>query len=453
MTEKVLQLCRRALQPGDRVVIAVSGGADSMCLAHAMYRVVDGCKATLFIAHINHQLRQEEAESDARFVCAWARNLGLPRFITRVQVRREGGQSEENIARQQRYRALTRICRHYKANKLFTAHHADDQVETFLLNLLRGSGGQGLQGIPPARGLTKDICLVRPLLAMTRAEIETYCRENRIAWRKDATNDCTSYQRNLIRLKLLPQLREINPSINEVLLNTIDILSEEQQLLSVITEEAVAKLSIVSPLPFAPSAISVSGLRLLALPLQRRVILTLLPRFSEASHVEMVLALLDGRTGASVDLPGGWRAYRLHNGIAVGRHPSPAKIPDTPVNIPGTRTVGNFTVVASLAELSGGYSFWLSGNSFLVSSRKPGDYLQLPGGRKKIKDYMIDKKIPRWLRDGYLVFRSGDSVFWVAGLARDQRFINPGPGKRLVYIKLIKIGGGENEKTDGGQPG
>ena len=452
MTDKILHLCRQTLQPGDRIVAAVSGGADSMCLAHALHQVATACGAKLFVAHVNHQLRGEAAEADARYVCAWAAKNGLPRLVIRVNVRREGGQSEENIARQQRYQALIQACQHFRANKLATAHHADDQVETFLLNLLRGSGGRGLQGIPRERPLDGETKLIRPLLAVTRAEIEAYCLDNQVLWRTDATNDSLSYQRNRIRLQLLPQLRAFNPGIDGVLLNTIENLHGDQVLLDGITREALTKLTITSPLPFAPQALSVQGLRKLDPAMQNRVVLELLPEFAGVKHIKAVLALMDGQTGASVDLPEGGRAYRLHDGIAIGERPPSRQIPDTQVPIPGQRRIGNLFITAAASELPDSSIFWLPGETrqFIVGSRRPGDYFYLPGGGKKLKDYMIDRKIPRWLRDQYPVFRMGDEIFWVAGLARDQRFAQPGPGKKPVYIKLITTGGKSNEQIIGG---
>ncbi len=441
MMDPILNLCSRVLEPGDRIVAAVSGGADSMCLAHALSRGVSRCGAKLFIAHVNHQLRGEEAEADARFVCAWARQMGLPRYITRVDVRREKAQSLESIARRQRYRALARACEYFGANKLATAHHADDQVETFFINLLRGSGGRGLLGIPAARPFTEAVELVRPLLAISRATIEAYCRANDLAWRTDATNESLSYQRNYIRHKLLPQLLALNPGFNQVLLNTMEILRGDQGLLEGMAKEAISALAISSPLPFAPRALSASGLARLEPALQNHVVLTLLPPLAGVKHVKAVLALLTSKTGAVVDLPGGWRAYRLSDGIAIGGASPTGRIPSRLVPVPGTEKVGDLLVRASTDPLPGCHPFWLpEGIPITVSSRRPGDYLYLSGGGKKLKEHMIDCKIPRWLRDQYPVFRCGDEIFWVAGLARDQRFSQPGPSKMPVYINILRLG-------------
>lgn len=455
MADAILNLCQLALAPGDRIVAAVSGGADSMCLVHALHRVAARCQAKLFVAHVNHQLRGEEAEEDARFVCSWAREQGLPRFIARVTVRRRGGESEEAVARRERYRALIQACAYFQANKLATAHQANDQVETFLLNLLRGSGSRGLQGIPEERPLAEGITLVRPLLTVTRTEIEAYCQVNQVPWRTDATNRLLSYQRNAIRCGLLPQLRQINPAIDGILLNTIEILRGDQALLGDITGQTLATLTIPSPLPFAPIALSVQGLRRLKPPLRNRVILELLPKDAGMKHVRAVIALAEGKTGASLNLPGGKRVFRFARGIAFGESPPPYSIPETGVGIPGLTELGSLSIHTSFAPFPGAQEFWLPAEteSFLVGSRRPGDYFYPPGGGKKLKDFMIDRKIPRWLRNQYLVFRCGQEIFMVAGLVRDQRFLAPGDGKRPVYIKLENKGGTGNEHCHGRQSG
>jgi len=451
MTDKILHLCRQSIQPGDRIVAAVSGGADSMCLIHAFNQVASAGGAKVFIAHVNHQLRGEEAEEDARYVCAWAAKHGLPRLVLRVDVKRSGGQSEEQLARQQRYQALGQACRHFRANKLATAHHADDQVETFLMNLLRGSGGRGLLGIPSERPLDDNTLLIRPLLAATRAEIEVYCMENQVLWRTDATNHSLSYQRNNIRHQLLPQLRAINPNIDGVLLNTIEHLRMDQELLNGITNKALSQLAMPSPLPFAPQALSAQGLRQLPLALQNRVVLELLPELAGVKHVKAVLALLDGQTGASVDLPGACRAYRLHDSIAIGQRPPGDNCPEISLPLPGKAAIGNLAITADIRALQDSSVFWLPEETreIVVGPRRPGDYFYPSGGGKKLKAYMIDRKIPRWLRDMYLVFRSGGKIFWVAGLARDQRFLQPGSGKKQVYIQIITAGGESDERFVG----
>src|SRR5690554_106427 len=438
MSSRILDLCAAVVQPGDKIVAAVSGGADSLCMAHALQCALKFMDAQLLIAHVNHQLRGEDADADARFVCTWAEEMGLPRAVVKIDVRRQGGESLQSIAQDQRYAALRKICHDFGANKLATAHHADDQVETFLLNLLRGSGSRGLKGIPPERRLDAKVKIIRPLLSVNRTEIEQYCAENQLKWRTDVSNDSLYYQRNRIRHQLLPQLRSFNSGVDKVLLNTIDNLRKDQELLAELTAQALERVEEDSSLFFAPRALSSQGLAGLPPALQNRVVLDLLPEDCESAHVDAVLDLIKAQTGSSVDLPGRHRAYRLHDSIAIGGLPPEDVVTDTSVPIPGRSSVGEFTLVIDTQPFPNCQEFYLpnDSNNIVVGSRRPGDYIHLPGGGKKLKDFMIDRKVPRWLRDRYMVFRTSGAVFWVPGLGRDQRFVRPGPGRRAVYIKF-----------------
>lgn len=442
MADRVLMLCKKAVEPGDRIVAAVSGGADSLCLAHALHQVLPK-GAHLLIAHVNHQLRGEDADADARFVCQWAAEAGLPRALVRVQVKNLGGESLQNVARAERYKALLKICHSFKANKLATAHHAGDQVETFLLNLLRGSGSKGLQGIPRERSLDDKTQVIRPLLDVSRTEIEEYCARNGLQWRTDQSNDSLYYLRNRIRHQLLPQLRTYNPAVDRVLLNTINNLRMDQELLESITSQALKEVELISPLPFAPRALSAEGLVKLSPALQKRVIIEMMPEDSESVHINAVLRLLSGETGAAVDLPRGNKAYRLHDSIAFGHSPSEKAYADMRVPIPGRVQSDTMIIRTETKLFPGSLCFWLpeQENHIVVGSRKPGDYFYPAGGGKKLKSYMIDRKIPRWLRDSYPVLRVGGEIFWVAGLVRDQRFAQSKPGTRSIYIKIDTTGG------------
>lgn len=443
LLDRIPYLCRQVVQPGDRIVAAVSGGADSICLAHALKAVCASLSARLFVAHVNHQLRDESAEEDARFVCRWAAEEGLPRVLLRIEVPHQGGQSVQNNARKARYGALAQACQHFRANKLVTGHHADDQVETFLLNLLRGSGSRGLQGIPRQRALNKDVVILRPLLKVTRREVEEYCYQHSLQWRTDTSNNSLNYQRNRIRLHLLPLLREYNPGIDGVLISTMNNLRLDQEVLADLTSQALTEAEIPSPLPFAPRALSLSCLAKLPLALQRRLILELLPPDVQSSHVEAVLALQDVATGGSVDLPRDGKAYRLHDSIAFGSAPPKGIASEVLVPVPGQRQWGPYKVIVSLTDFPGSRHFWLPAGiqSIIIGPRRAGDYFHPPGGGKKLKSYMIDKKIPRWIRDSYPVLRVGADIFWVAGLAFDSRFTRAGQGKSKVYIKLQTKGG------------
>lgn len=443
MSDRIVNLCKQVVLPGDKIVAAVSGGADSMCLVHALNQACSLISAQLYVAHVNHQLRGEKAEEDARFVCCWAAENGLPRALVRVNVPHEGGESPQDGARTVRYQALAQVCRRFGANKLVTAHHADDQVETFLLNLLRGSGTRGLQGIPRQRSLNAQVQILRPLLEVTRREIEEYCKDNDLEWRTDSSNESLYYRRNRIRHHLLPILREYNPGIDEVLLKTVNNLCLDGEMLADLANQSLKATEVCSPLPFAPRALSLAGLNQLAPALKNRIVLELLPPDSQYRHVQAVLGLQGAATGTSIDLPGGYRAYRLHDSIALGSPPPEKVDPEITVPVPGQGCWGSYIVRTGLEDFSGSRCFWLPDclESIIIGPRRPGDYFHPPGGGKKLKDYMIDKKIARWVRDTYPVLRVADEIFWVAGLVEDSRFARPGPGKSKVYIQLESTGG------------
>ncbi|MCB9453227.1 MAG: tRNA lysidine(34) synthetase TilS [Anaerolineaceae bacterium] len=212
------------------VVVAVSGGADSLALLHILQELRPRLECDLHVATLDHGLRGADGAADAHFVAATAAAWGLPVTIGNTNVpalMEQTGQGVETSARQARYAFLAGVARDVGASLVATAHHADDQAETILLHLLRGSGLRGLRGMAFHAALPgfPEITLVRPLLATSRTEIETYCREHHLTPRHDATNQDTTLLRNHIRHDILPQLQTINPQIVPTLMN----LSESAQ--------------------------------------------------------------------------------------------------------------------------------------------------------------------------------------------------------------------------------
>jgi tRNA(Ile)-lysidine synthase len=208
------------LTRGDRVLAAVSGGADSVCLAHFLRTLGRRKGFSVALAHVHHGLRGSEADRDARFVSALGRQWGLTVSVTSVPVRaaaRQRGQGLEEAARKLRYQALAREARRLHCNKVATGHHLDDQAETVLLHLLRSSRLAALAGISPQRGLSGKVSLIRPLLPLRRAEVMDYLRIHHLQHRRDSTNRDTHFTRNWLRRRLLPLLETRNPRIRESL--------------------------------------------------------------------------------------------------------------------------------------------------------------------------------------------------------------------------------------------
>jgi len=206
------------ISPGDRLLLAVSGGPDSVCLTHHLHRISGPKRLALRMLHVHHGLRGTEADRDAAFVERLASSLAVPLTVERIPVRdfaRRERRSLEDAARVLRYRALAACAAGLRCNKVATGHQLDDQAETFLMHLLRGTRARGLAGIPAKRPLGRRIELIRPLLPLSRKDILDYLRAYGLKWREDRTNESERFTRNWVRRKVLPLLEEKNPSIRE----------------------------------------------------------------------------------------------------------------------------------------------------------------------------------------------------------------------------------------------
>jgi tRNA(Ile)-lysidine synthase len=229
---------RRLLRRGDRVVIGVSGGVDSMVLLEILHRLARENRWSLAVAHFNHLLRGKEADEDAKFVLRRAKALGLGRRQKREDIHaaaKRNGVSIEMAAREERHRFLVEAAVQEKASRIALAHHADDQIELFWLRVLRGNAGEGLAGMRwinlSAYAKGKKIYLVRPFLNVAKEEIACFAKEQKIEYRQDSTNELEDYDRNRVRLKVLPLLKEYQPAIRETTSRIVAVLGAEKEWL------------------------------------------------------------------------------------------------------------------------------------------------------------------------------------------------------------------------------
>ena len=286
---------RELLPRGTRLLCAVSGGADSMCLLHLMKSRAAELEIQVFAAHYEHGLRGEESLRDCAFVENWCREKGILCVSEHGDVRayaREKGMGTEAAARELRYAFLQKTAEELGCTRIATAHNAEDNAETLLLNLCRGSGAAGLRGIPPVRGN-----IIRPLLGCTRAEIEEYLRENHVPHVEDSSNAGDEYSRNLIRHRVTPALREINPAFSSAALRTAELMRRDEDCLSTMAEEFIRE-------NFDGVSLPLERLRALHPAVAGRVFRRLCPESLSLDQVDGLIRLAESNELAFADLPG-----------------------------------------------------------------------------------------------------------------------------------------------------
>ncbi|XUX00292.1 MAG: tRNA lysidine(34) synthetase TilS [Dehalogenimonas sp.] len=437
---------------GSEVVVAVSGGADSVGLLHILHNISFELEISLHVAHLDHMLRGEPSRQDAEFVKKLADRLCLPATIGLEDVsayRQQHRLTLEEAAREVRYKFLEEVVKETGATCAAVAHTMNDHVETVLLHLLRGSGLTGLAGLQVKSVLrykrVGPLNLIRPLLCLNRGDIEGYCRINNIDFRSDASNESLSFTRNRIRRKLLPALRhDFNPSIDEALDRLSKLAVEDVDFIN--REAAKASESIMrteGPLVKIDRK-GYSGLHsALKRALLRQALVSVLgsPKDIEAVHIERMVDLAAGETGRSVDLPDGISFISSYSELVLGRDVS-ADIPLPEIsgvralNVPGVTEMPGWNITVSVIEYgpdlitgkeNDGFSqlfdFDVVGSELKVRTREPGDRF-IPLGElaeKSVKDYFIDAKVPRLWRPRVPVVVNPGQIIWLAGYRLDDR--------------------------------
>jgi tRNA(Ile)-lysidine synthase len=417
------------LSPGDGVVVALSGGADSVALLAALLCLREEYALTLYAVHVNHGLRAS-ADGDEKFVRRLCKNRGVPLRVFTAKVREEAERQKisiEEAGRRARYESFNTALAGWKAHKIATGHNMNDNAETVLLNLCRGAGLKGLCGIPPVNGN-----IVRPLIETTRGEIEAYLKENKIKYINDATNAESDFTRNRVRNKIIPALHEhINPNAAVNIARNTALLRADAEYLDDAAKDAFAasatsaqfEQKLNSPLS---SPISLNIPHLLTQPevLRYRMIKEAIVRVRgsdtdiQANHIFAVLDIANGVTGRETHLPGisVRRVYdELHFTSAKSARDTdvdffyPLQL-DKPLYIPEI----DKTITVSPCTHSPNYDILPKCMSELcVRTRRPGDRVFLSGGSKKLQDYFTDAKIPRHLRDRIPLVAMGNEILCI----------------------------------------
>jgi len=445
--ERVREFLKLHNSDGQSLLVAVSGGVDSVCLLHVLINLREELNLNLHVAHLDHGLRGAEAEADATYVTRLASRLGVPDTIEKRDVtayKQEHRLSTEEAAREVRYRFLAETAASIGSDMVAVGHTGDDQVETVLMHLVRGSGTRGLVGLRPLNRWQSPggpaITVIRPLLGVSRRETEAYCRRHRLAARTDTSNLSLSPLRNRIRLELLPLLREYNPRVAEAVLRTAAIVADDLAFIDAETERLWKKVADMRQNTVVLDRDAFGRLP----PLIKRNLLRLsIERLIgglkdiEARHIEVVMEALDKPAGKRLTLPDGlifaieYDRYLLTT-EPVALSPFPVLEGEYRLNIQGQTRLPGWLVSAAFVDpppmaeknkLVTYVDLEKTGRLLLVRSRRRGDRF-MPAGlghEKKLGVFMIDARIPQAWRDRIPVVCSPQQIVWVAGYRLDER--------------------------------
>lgn len=464
----------RLIGPGERVLVAVSGGPDSVALLHLLLRLSDEWDLALHAFHMDHGLRADSA-ADAAFVARLTGRWGvrLTTVSSDVRARRRPGESLQQAARRVRYAAMRRAAEEAGAARIALGHHADDQAETVLMRFLRGSGAKGLGGMRRRRGP-----FIRPLLDVSRAEIEAYCAAFRLEVRRDPSNLAVAYLRNKVRLELMPLLRaEYNPNIRLALNRTAALLQDDDDLLDLLAYRAFQRLRRAPGVgPKSPDdavVLPVGPLARQPRSLRRRIVRHAVryaartwaaPSFD---HVQAVLALLDEDSGTAVDLPGRVRVRRRGDALVfklrspggaggagradAGAERDAAPAYEIPLAVPGRTVIpGNKVIHAAFIDAPpagtrpGPQEAWMDWEKLspplTVRTWRPGDRMRPLGlgGTKKLQDLFVDEKIPAPARRRLPVVADADGVVWVSGRVDERAAVTPS-SRRVLRLRIASL--------------
>ena len=440
------------LSYGDKVVLGVSGGADSLALLYVLSEMRE-YGLELIVAHLNHGIRGEEADRDSEFVEDKARTLGL-RFeykkVDTIAFKDESKLSLEDAARTLRYEFLNDALTRNDASKVATAHTMDDQAETVLMRLLRGSGLRGLSGIPPvSRGY-----LIRPLLFVRRSEIEGYLNSKGIEWVEDSTNRSKEFLRNRIRHDLIPELQNYNPRLIETLARTADILRADEEFISGEAEKCFNDIfrkngpdEIVGDLNKYRNIAKSLRLSTLRLSIEKSD-----KSLKDVSYTHIAAAddfLLSSSASGEAELPEGAVLAKGYDIFVVTKKSLLSHQFSYTIESPGKWSFPEFRVEIERTNSDTLHTHDESTAYFdpdsiefpvQVRSVKPGDRL-IPLGMKnskKVQDYFTDTKVPKFRRNRVPIFISKGEIFWIGGMRIAERAKVKGRGQEVLRFKLAK---------------
>jgi tRNA(Ile)-lysidine synthase len=443
------------LEKRDRVLVALSGGPDSVALLYVLLALKPEYDLTLYVAHLNHKLRGAESDGDERFTRKLASDLKLKFFSRRVDVKNQAKKRKltiEEAARELRYGYLQEVAQKVKADKIALGHQADDQAETFLMRLIRGAGATGLSGIPAKRGK-----IIRPLIQIGREDIEDFLKAERIACREDSSNYLTDFQRNRIRLKLLPILKkQFNPKIVESLNRAADIISLQAEYVRKKSEQALRRIGTKEE-----GRIALDSRKFMGQPAcLRREMIRLCVSDLGGDVDKLSFELVDRAVNLARQGKSGRRVLLTKSlwfevgGKQLAFYGERRKTPKRSVRLPGKQTFKDWglRLESEILNHQSQRRLTRQGNRnvafldwqklkmpFALRSRRKGDKFKPLGmkGSKSVADFLIDGKVPRHLRDRVPLLTSQHEIVWLVGHRISDQFKVTAKTKQMLKVEAI----------------
>ena len=466
LTRKVLQTIHRyqLLKEGDGVIVALSGGPDSVALLLALRELKESFSLRLCAAHLNHQLRGSESDQDEQFARRLCQQLGLPIEIKSVNTQQEMQKSGENLescARRLRYRFFSQLAQE-EGSKVATGHTLNDQAETFLMKLVRGAGPGGLSGISPLRvhqfGTPQEplsVTVVRPLLEVRRQEVVDFLADQNQSFRVDRSNQDLSFDRNWVRHQLIPLLKErLNPALLETLQRTTELFREVEEFLAHHGEEAFERCRsgespetrlLIKELGDCPAIIAKEVVRHAVAAAKGNL------RDINLKHIEEILQVSRTLSGKETHLPGGLKVQREFGELRFTLEPPPGFF-SYQLKVPGEiylREVAKHVVARTgkgERERKGETAVVIkwSGESLTIRNRRPGDVYRtsLDAEEKKLKELFQKNRIPKSRRDKLVIVEGDNEIIWVEGFPAQPKYRASASTARTVEIQV------RNETSD-----
>jgi tRNA(Ile)-lysidine synthase len=447
---QVLTFIREHGLAGKKLVLAVSGGPDSVCLLHLLSGLRDKLELTLHVAHLDHQLRGLESQADAEYVAMLAKEMGLLYTIGQADVRayqRRKKLSLEEAAREMRYQFLAEVSERLDIPYVVTGHTADDQLETILLHIVRGSGTRGLVGLKPLTPWTMEkrcITIVRPLLGVSRQETQRYCREHGLNPRTDATN-----------LQLLPLLKNYNPAAGDGLLRASTIAADETDYLD--EQVRILQGSLVRRQGNAVE-LEKEGLITLHKAIRRHLLRACVKEVLghlkdiENRHIEAMLSLLEKPAGRQIDLPYGLVFMADYKSYWLGHQadmpcPYPLLEEEYILVVPGISKIPGWDVRAAIVQtgtveytdgLKACFDIDRVGQKLSVRTWRRGDRFQPLGmdAEKKLGQFMLDARIPRHWRNRVPMVLANGQIIWLVNYRIDERVKVTDSTRRVLTLQF-----------------